>query len=382
MPARSRTLRTTLMARLLVLFVLIGSVPVVAVPSGAVPPSEAVPPSGAVQLSDDDRDEVERGREDVLPASAEPLLLQQQEPRYASAAEIEALEVQAGQLDEMVEERPGRGEPVSDALGRELTEVFGEIARFREIQRRHADAGGEGTGVDRAEVDALADRIAALRVRIRGHAAEEPGIPGDPAAAGPAGPAGAGAERGPEARAEPPRTVDVPEGTRVIIELEGWLSSDDAEVGDRFEATATDDVLVDGRVAIPRDTLFEGYVAAVERARRASRGGALTLIVDRVYDDPDSPTAVRATVVGAAYGADLEGEDVDTDRAVRRGILGAVIGGLIGGGKGALIGLGIGSGGTLLAEKGEEVDLPPGTRLRVRFETSVAVTWRPVGSRR
>lgn len=307
--------------------------------------------------------------------------LQQEEGQYARAAEIEALEVQAGQLDEMLKERLGRGEAVSDAIGRELTEIFGEIARFREIQRRHADAGGEGTGVARAEVAALADRIAALRVRIRGEGGETPD-PADPPAGAPAGPeaGGAGMEGAPGAAgSEPVPTIDVPEGTRVIIELKSWLSSEDAEVGDRFEATATDDVIVDGRVAIPRDTLFEGYVAEVERARRASRGGALTLIVDRVYDRPDGATAVRATVVGAAYGEDLEGEDVDTGEAVRRGILGAIIGGILGGGKGALIGLGIGSGGTLLAEKGEEVDLPPGTQLRVRFETSVSVTFRPVG---
>lgn len=93
--------------------------------------------------------------------------------------------------------------------------------------------------------------------------------------------------------------------------------------------------------------------------------------------------AVKATVVGAAYGEELEGDGVDGGGALKRGILGAVLGGLFGGAKGALVGIGVGAGSTVFAGKGEDVDLPPGTQLRVRFDTSVSVTWGPVqGPRR
>ena len=49
-------------------------------------------------------------------------------------------------------------------------------------------------------------------------------------------------------------------------------------------------------------------------------------------------------------------------------VVGAILGGIVGGGKGAVLGVLIGGGGTMAATEGAEVDLPVGTILRIRLD--------------
>ena len=51
--------------------------------------------------------------------------------------------------------------------------------------------------------------------------------------------------------------------------------------------------------------------------------------------------------------------------------VGAIIGGILGGLKGALAGILIGGGGTIAATEGKDVNLPPGTVLRVRLDSGL-----------
>ena len=51
--------------------------------------------------------------------------------------------------------------------------------------------------------------------------------------------------------------------------------------------------------------------------------------------------------------------------------VGAIIGGILGGAKGALAGILIGGGGTIAATEGKDVELPPGTVLRVRLDSAL-----------
>ena len=53
--------------------------------------------------------------------------------------------------------------------------------------------------------------------------------------------------------------------------------------------------------------------------------------------------------------------------------VGAIIGGILGGVRGALAGILIGGGGTVAATEGNEVDLAPGTVLRVRLDAALDV---------
>ena len=53
--------------------------------------------------------------------------------------------------------------------------------------------------------------------------------------------------------------------------------------------------------------------------------------------------------------------------------VGAIIGGILGGVKGALAGVLIGGGGVVAATEGQDVDLPSGTVLRIRFDEPTVV---------
>jgi hypothetical protein len=68
----------------------------------------------------------------------------------------------------------------------------------------------------------------------------------------------------------------------------------------------------------------------------------------------------------------LQGQD-DNGRIATGAGVGAIIGGILGGFKGALAGILIGGGGTVAATEGNDVDLPPGTVLRVRMDAPLDV---------
>jgi hypothetical protein len=53
--------------------------------------------------------------------------------------------------------------------------------------------------------------------------------------------------------------------------------------------------------------------------------------------------------------------------------VGAIIGGILGGVKGALAGILIGGGGVVAATEGKDVVLPPGSILRIRLDSPLAV---------
>jgi outer membrane lipoprotein SlyB len=55
------------------------------------------------------------------------------------------------------------------------------------------------------------------------------------------------------------------------------------------------------------------------------------------------------------------------------GAVGAIVGGIIGGVKGALIGAAVGSGGVIAATEGKDVELQPGTMIRIRLDEPVLV---------
>jgi hypothetical protein len=68
----------------------------------------------------------------------------------------------------------------------------------------------------------------------------------------------------------------------------------------------------------------------------------------------------------------LQGQD-DNGRIATGAGVGAIIGGILGGFKGALAGILIGGGGTVAATEGKDVDLAPGTVLRVRMDAPLDV---------
>jgi hypothetical protein len=224
------------------------------------------------------------------------------------------------------------------------------------------------SSVSRREYTDLRDQLQALRTRARGESA-----PSRPSG----GTSGGGYSSGGSTSSEPifddrptsPSTSrtqgGIPVGTEIDVRIQTELTSDTAQVEDRFEATTVVDLYEGNRVLIPAGSVMRGIVTSVNRASRTDRKGSLTVAFNQItVRDRNYP--MRGTVTEALESEGIRGE---VGRIGAGSAVGAIIGGIIGGVKGALLGVLIGGGGTMVATEGKDVHLPPGTILRVRMDT-------------
>ena len=160
---------------------------------------------------------------------------------------------------------------------------------------------------------------------------------------------------------------DVPVGTEFDVRVQNTLSSATAQVEDRFEGTTIVDLRKDGRIVVPAGSVVRGMVTSVTKAGRIERKGSLTVVFDRITIDGRS-YPIRATVTQAIESEGVKGE---VGKIGAGAGVGAIIGGILGGAKGALAGILIGGGGTIAATEGKDVELAPGTVLRVRMDTGL-----------
>lgn len=267
-----------------------------------------------------------------------------------SASELTRLEQSVDQLASDIAALRQRDRALARSLEGELQAIEEEVIYLKVKQRR------EGA-VPRATYLEIRDRVEALSARVRGD---------EPAQAR----SGAG---GVDTRRGAPRTTApgvIPAGTEIDVRLADRLSSDTAEIEDRFEATTAVDLRQNGRIVIPAGSLVRGVVTDVRNAGRLERKGELHLSFDSITVN-GRQYPIRATVVEAleAGGYREDAGKIGTGAAV-----GAIIGGILGGVRGALTGVLIGGGGVVAATEGQDVQLPPGTILRMRLEQDLNVS--------
>jgi hypothetical protein len=161
----------------------------------------------------------------------------------------------------------------------------------------------------------------------------------------------------------------IPVGQEVDVRLRTPLSSDTAQVEQRFETTTVVDLMQNGRVLVPAGSVVEGVVSGVDKATRTDRTGSLTLTFDRMkVNGREYRIRGSATQVYQSGGI----RDEAPTAGVGAGV-GGIIGGIIGGVKGAVLGAAIGAGGAIAATEGKNVDLPAGTIVRVRMDSPIHV---------
>src|SRR5687767_12546088 len=230
---------------------------------------------------------------------------------------------------------------LAESLQRELDDLRDEVIYLKVKLKKEKQ-------VPRAEYAEVRDRIDRLRTEARG----------EPARASASGPA---------VNDTRISATEIPVGTEFDVRLQSRLNSGTARVEDRFDATTIVLYERNGRVLVPAGSVMRGVVNSVTPASRGvNRKGELTLVFDRFSIDGRT-YSIRATVMQA-----LQGE-ADTGRVVAGAGVGAIIGAILGGTRGALTGILIGGGGTVAATEGNEVDLPPGTVLRVRLDAPLDV---------
>jgi peptidoglycan hydrolase-like protein with peptidoglycan-binding domain len=196
---------------------------------------------------------------------------------------------------------------------------------------------------------------------------------------------------GTSARASHLITVAV--GTVIPLKMETYLSSESSQIGDRFTAVVFKDVIVDGQVAVPSGSKVEGTVTQITRAERGSKPGTIAIAFDRLIFPNGFSVAVDGTLTTLDEEARkrLEEEDrISGGDRTRRAIVfiggsagaGALIGAITGGAKGIAVGTGVGAvlgAIAVLATKGDEAEVKPGTEFGMRIERAFTVDSNAAG---
>lgn len=164
----------------------------------------------------------------------------------------------------------------------------------------------------------------------------------------------------------------VPVGSKLKIRINDTLSTKDSRIGDRFTATVIDPSRFD-------EATVYGHISSIKKSGKVKGRTSMNLAFDSV-ELRDGRKGVMRGYVTRVYGegsgrADDEGgveSGSRTNQTLKRsGIgatVGAIVGGIAGGGKGAAIGLivgGAGGAGSLAVQGSKELKIESGTEMLV-----------------
>lgn len=168
----------------------------------------------------------------------------------------------------------------------------------------------------------------------------------------------------------PPKLI-IPAGTPITVRLQQRLSSASAVPGERFECVIDEPIVVGSQVVVPVGAVAEGHVIVARRSGRLRHPGELGLTLDSVTVDQQIVSLATSHVV--ARGGSHKKRNWGWIGGGTGG--GAVIGALAAGGKGALIGSGIGAAaGTTTAFITGKKDVVFGNERRLRFRLNQEVS--------
>ena len=164
--------------------------------------------------------------------------------------------------------------------------------------------------------------------------------------------------------------ITVPAGTKLLVRTIDAIDSDKNQIGDKFQASLEEPLVVADSVLAPKGTTVYGRLEQVKAAGQLSGKSELRLSLTGIV--------VKGQTVALTTGEySLSGDSRSASTAKRVGggaALGAVIGALAGGGKGAAIGAGIGAGAGTAVQvmtKGEQVHVPSETLLEFTLDQPV-----------
>ena len=151
---------------------------------------------------------------------------------------------------------------------------------------------------------------------------------------------GSGKAREPKAEAPKPEPIVIPAGTSVTVRLSQAVGSKISQTGDTFSASLMNAVTVGDKTAIPAGATASGTVTDAKPLGKFAGGAVLSLKLVSITINGNDQAVETADVTQTAKGKGKRTAVVAGGGAA----LGALIGGLAGGGKGAAIGAVAGGG--------------------------------------
>ena len=168
------------------------------------------------------------------------------------------------------------------------------------------------------------------------------------------------------------RSATIPSGTVLKIRMIDTVDSEVSQLGQTFQASLDDPIMVDGETAVPRGA--DVVAKLVEDKQSGKISGRTELTLDLVS------MRINGRMV------DLTTEEVTTASESRTGrsakviggtaAVGAILGGIFGGGKGAAIGATSGAGAGAAVQvltKGQRVRIPAETRLSFTLQNAIKI---------
>jgi len=188
--------------------------------------------------------------------------------------------------------------------------------------------------------------------------------------------------------AAPVKMLTVPAGQKLLMQLKSGINTKTAKPGDGVYMETSFPVSIDNTMAIPAGTYVQGVIDNVKRSGRVKgRAEVLfhftTLIFPSGYTVSvpgsvnDVPGADNTKVVnkeGSVQADGSKGKDVGTIAGPTA--QGALIGAIANGGKGALIGSGIGGAigiAEVLFTRGNEINYPAGTAVEMVLQRPITL---------
>jgi hypothetical protein len=165
----------------------------------------------------------------------------------------------------------------------------------------------------------------------------------------------------------------IPAGTRISVRMGQEISSGTAKAGDRFDANLTRDLVVGGKTLARAGAPARGKVTLAKSSGRLHAPGQVSVRLTSVE--------VNGKMVPVSTGSyHVQGKSHTKSNATKIGggtAVGALIGGLAGGGKGAAIGAGAGAaaGTGVAAATGKEEAIIPAEKA-LSFTTTASATVR------
>jgi hypothetical protein len=164
--------------------------------------------------------------------------------------------------------------------------------------------------------------------------------------------------------------VELPAGSTITVRMIDGIDSRTARVGQTFNASLDEPVIIGGNVVIPRGA--DAIIKLVDDKESGKLAGKTILTLDLVSVRVDGRMVDINT---QTFNQASESRTGRTAKMAGGGAaLGAIIGAIAGGGKGAAIGAGAGAGvgaGAEILTKGQQVRIPSETRLAFTVDTPI-----------